>query len=153
MNSWKVILATVVIFGAGVLTGTLITQYSVNLNNPRHPRAGMGFRPVEFGSPGGMRLEFLRRIGRELDLSAAQQEQIDRILKESQDRTRKLMEPVGPQLRQEVQRAKAEFRAILTPAQQGAFDQLLKQQQRFKEHRQGGRQEGVLTNSSGTNSI
>jgi hypothetical protein len=152
VNSWKVILATVVIFGAGVLTGALITQYSVNLNNPRHPRPGFGFRPVEFGSPGGMRLEFLRRIGRELDLSAEQQERIDRVLKESQDRTRKLMEPVGPQLRQEVQRAKAEFRAVLTPAQQETFDQLLKQQQRFKEHRQG-RPEGVLTNASGTNSI
>jgi hypothetical protein len=154
VNSWKVILATVVIFGAGVLTGALITQYSINLNNPRHPRAPLGFRPAEFGSPGGMRLEFLRRIGRELDLSAVQQERIDRVLKESQERTRKLMEPVGPQLRQEVQRAKTEFRAVLTPVQQESFDQMLKQQQQhFKERRQGGRLDGVLTNAMGTNSI
>lgn len=153
MNSWKVILATLVIFGAGVLTGTLVTRYSVSLYE--HPRRqGLGFRSAEFGSPGGMRLEFLRRIGRELDLSAEQQERIDRVLKQSQDRTRKLMEPVGPQLRQEVQRAKAEFREVLTAGQQERFDSILKQQQQhFKDHRPGGRQESILTNTPSTNSI
>jgi hypothetical protein len=152
VNSWKVILATVVIFGAGVLTGTLVARYSASLYE--HPRRqGPGFRSAEFGSPGGMRLEFLRRIGRELDLNAEQQERIDRVLKQSQDRTRKLMEPVGPQLRQEVQRAKVEFREVLTPAQQERFDLILKQQQRFKDHRPGGRQESILTNTPTTNSI
>ena len=153
MNSWKVILATLVIFGAGVLTGTLVTRYSASLYERPH-RQGLGFRSAEFGSPGGMRLEFLRRIGRELGLSAEQQERIDRVLKQSQDRTRKLMEPVGPQLRQEVQRAKAEFREVLTSAQQQQFDLILKQQQQhFKDHRSGGRQESILTNTPTTNSI
>jgi len=153
VNSWKVILATLVIFGAGVLTGTLVTRYSAS--SYEHPRRqGLGFRSAEFGSPGGMRLEFLRRIGRELDLSAEQQERIDRVLKQSQDRTRKLMEPVGPQLRQEVQRAKAEFREVLTSTQQERFDSILKQQQQhFKDHRPGGRQESILTNTPSTNSI
>ena len=34
MNSWKVILAAVVIFGAGVLTGGLLVNYV----EPSHPR-------------------------------------------------------------------------------------------------------------------
>jgi hypothetical protein len=150
VNSWKVILATVVIFGAGVLTGALVTQYTL-LNAPRQPRAGLGFRAGEFGSPGGMRLEFLRKIQRELDLNRQQQERIDALLRQSQERTRKIMEPIGPQLRQELQHAKAEFREVLTAPQQERFDQLLKQQQRFKEHRPGGRQESILTNTSTTN--
>ncbi len=99
-----------------------------------------------------MRLEFLRRIQRELDLSAEQQERIDKVLKQSQERTRKIMEPVVPQLPQELQRAKAEFREVLTPDQQGRFDELLKLQ-RFKEHRSSGRGQPSLTNAPVTNSL
>jgi Spy/CpxP family protein refolding chaperone len=150
VNPWKVILATMVIFGTGVLTGALVVDYSVKVSNSRPQRVG-------FASPGGMRLEFLRRTQRELDLTQEQRDQIDKVLKQSQERTRKIMEPVGPQLHQELQRAKAEFRGVLTPAQQDRFDELLKQQQqqqqRFKEHRSSGRAEPSLTNAPVTNSI
>jgi hypothetical protein len=100
-----------------------------------------------------MRLEFLRRMQRDLDLTGEQREHVDRVLGQSQERTRKIMEPVAPQLRQELQRAKAEFRDALTPAQQDRFDQLLKQQQRFKEHHPSGRPEPSLTKAPVTNSI
>jgi hypothetical protein len=100
-----------------------------------------------------MRLEFLRRMQRELELTAGQREQMDRILKQSQERTRKLMEPVAPQLHQELQRAKAEFREALTSAQQARFDELVKQQQRFKDQRRSGHPEPWLTNTVATNSI
>ncbi len=153
MNSWKAILATMVIFGAGVLTGALIVQFVTTTDSSRRQKPGFGARSAEFGSPGGMRLEFLRRMQPYLDLTADQQEHIDKILKQSQERTRKLMEPVSPQLRQEVQRAKAEFREALTAVQQARFDELLKQQQRFREHRSGVRPESSITNSSATNSI
>lgn len=134
-----------VIFGTGVLTGALVVHYSVNVSNSRPQRAN-------FGSPVGMRFEFLRRIQRDLDLTAEQREQIDKVLKQSQERTRKIMEPVVPQMHQELQRSKAEFRAVLTPAQQTRFDDLCKQQQRFKGYRPG-RSESSLTNAPVTNSI
>jgi Spy/CpxP family protein refolding chaperone len=140
-----------VIFGAGVLTGALVVEFTEGLNGSRHQQTSSGNRAFETGSPYGMRLEFLRRIQRELDLTAAQQEQIDKVLKQSQERTRNIMAPVAPQLRQELQRAKAEFRDILTPAQQASFDELLKKQQRY--HRPGQRPESSLTNGLGTNSI
>lgn len=142
-----------VIFGAGVLTGALVVQFITTGEGPRHQRPGFGSRSAEFGSPGGMRLEFLRRMQPYLGLSADQQDRIDKILKQSQDRTRKLMEPVSPQLHQEVQRAKAEFRDALTPEQQARFDELLKKQQRFREHRSGMRPESSVTNWPATNSI
>lgn len=154
MNSWKVILATAVIFGAGVLTGSLIVKYSSGFYAPRHQRSLSAGRSFEPGSPGGMRLEFLRRMQGELDLTAEQRERIDKVLKQSQERTRKLMEPIGPLLHQELRRAKAEFRDVLTPEQQVRFDQLLKRQQHFKDQRRPtGRSEPGLTNTPATNSI
>ena len=42
MNNWKVIFATAVIFGAGVVTGGLLVNYvtySHPKNNPRRPAA------------------------------------------------------------------------------------------------------------------
>lgn len=110
MNTWKVIVATIVIFATGAVTGALIVGHSA------HPRPG----------PGGMRLEFLRRMERDLDLSKEQREKIDKILKESQEQTRRIMEPVAPALHTELQRTKEEFRQVLTSAQQARFDQLLK---------------------------
>ena len=151
MNPWKVILATMVIFGAGVLTGAIIIRYTTDLSRPQRP--GFANRLGEQASPGGMRLDFLRRTQRDLDLTPEQRESIDKILKQSQERTRKIMEPVAPQLRQEVQRAKAEFRDVLTPEQQFRFDELLKLQQRFKEHRPAGRQDTSVTNAPATNAI
>ena len=131
MNSWKVILATMLIFGTGVVTGGLLVRHSER-TAPAHPQRPAAKRPQPPASPGGMRLEFLRRIQRELVLTHDQQEQVDRVLKESQERSRKIMEPVAPDLRREVQRTKEEFRKVLTPEQQGRFDELLKQQQRPK---------------------
>jgi Spy/CpxP family protein refolding chaperone len=149
VNWWKVILATMVIFGAGVITGALVVEFALNDNSARHQRTAFGSRFMESGSPGGMRFEFLRRTQGALELTADQRERIDKILKQSQERTRKLMEPVTPQLHQEIQRAKTEFREVLTPAQQARFDELLKQPPRF--HRP--RPESSLTNLTVTNSI
>lgn len=142
-----------VIFGTGVLTGALVVHYIPDASNLPAQRAGFAGRSFEPGSPGGMRLEFLRRMQRDLDLTPEQREQIDKVLKQSQERTRKVMEPVVPQLHQELQRAKAEFRAVLNPAQQERFDQLLKLQQRFKERRAPSRPGGGMTNGPATNSI
>jgi Spy/CpxP family protein refolding chaperone len=134
VNSWKVILATMVIFGTGVVTGGLLVRF---VDHPdRHPKKPTpAVHPAQPSSPGGVRLEFLRRVQPDLGLTPEQHDRIDKILKESQERTRKLMEPVQPHLRDEVQKTKEEFREILTPAQQTRFDELLKQQQRPREPR------------------
>jgi Spy/CpxP family protein refolding chaperone len=73
-----------------------------------------------------MRFEFLHRAQRELDLTPEQRERIDKLLKESQERTRKIMEPIAPEFHAELQRTKEEFRAVLTPDQQKRFDDLIK---------------------------
>jgi Spy/CpxP family protein refolding chaperone len=153
VSPWKVILATMVIFGTGVLTGAVVVHYIAGAANTPSQRASFAGRSFEPGSPGGMRWEFLRRTQRDLDLSGEQREQIDKVIKQSQERTRKIMEPVVPQLHQELQRAKAEFRAVLNPAQQERFDELLKLQQRFRERHAPNHPAAGMTNAPATNSI
>jgi hypothetical protein len=134
VNSWKVILATLVIFGAGVVTGGLLVRRSDRIPVPHFVREPELMRRPP--SPAVMRLEFLRRIQRDLDLSPDQKVQIDRILHESQERAHKLTEPIAPQLRAEMKRAKDEFRAVLTADQSRRFDQILSQPHPRDQHHQ-----------------
>jgi Spy/CpxP family protein refolding chaperone len=126
VNSWKVILATMVIFGTGVVTGGLLVHYSEVKHLPRATHAAGAGRPPLLPNPGLVRLDFLRRASRDLNLTPEQHEKADKVIKESQDRTRKVMTPY---LREELQRTQAEFREVLTPEQRARFDDLLKQQQ------------------------
>jgi hypothetical protein len=136
VNSWKVILATMVIFGTGVVTGGLLVRNSQRIQflppqaNPNFPRP-----PQQNASAGGSRVEFLRRVERDLTLTSEQRERIDKIIAASQERTRKIMEPVTPRMREELQRTKEEFRQALNPDQRVRFDDLLKQQQRPRDQR------------------
>jgi Spy/CpxP family protein refolding chaperone len=131
VNTWKVIFATVVIFGAGVVTGGLLVKYSVQ-TPPRKPY-GPANRAVAPISAGGLRIEFLRRVERDLTLTADQREQIDKIITASQERSKKLMEPIQPKIREELQQTREQFRAVLNPEQKIRFDELLKQQQQQQQ--------------------
>lgn len=127
MNTWKVIFATVVIFGAGVVTGAFVAKYSVLQNPPRQAHAQSNrVQPI---SAGGIRIDFLRRVERDLNLTAEQREEIDKIIAASQERSKKIMEPVTPKIREELQQTREQFRAVLNPEQRTRFDELLKQQQ------------------------
>jgi hypothetical protein len=121
-----------VIFGTGVVTGGLLVRNSQRVQFLPPPIAPTNNwqRPIQVATPGGSRVEFLRRAERELNLTAAQRERIDKIIIASQERARKLMEPVTPRMREEIQRTKQEFREALTMDQQVRFDELMKQQQR-----------------------
>jgi Spy/CpxP family protein refolding chaperone len=124
-----------VIFGTGVVTGGLLVRHAERGGNRHSLRVGGVVRPAE-PSPGVLRIEFLRRMERELDLTAEQRDPIDRILKDGQERMKKLMETVEPRRREEFKKTVEEFRAVLTPEQRQRFDALLKQQQqRAREQR------------------
>jgi DNA-binding protein H-NS len=136
VNTWKVILATMVIFGTGVVTGGLLVRHAERAWNRRPQRVSDVLRPAQPASAGVMRIEFLRRMERALDLTPEQREPIDKVLKEGQERTKKLMETVEPRRREEFKKTIEEFRAVLTPEQRQRFDDLVKQQQqRAREQR------------------
>jgi Spy/CpxP family protein refolding chaperone len=136
VNSWKVILATMVIFGTGVVTGGLLVRHAGPSRDHRQPRPNTAVHSAQPSPAGLMRIDFLRRMERELDLAPEQREPIDKILKEGQERTKKIMETVEPRRREEFKRTIEEFRAVLTPEQRKRFDELVKQQQqRAREQR------------------
>jgi len=138
------------IFGAGVITGGLLVRHTV-VQPPPPPRIGNNNynpnRPFASLSPALTRVDFLRRAERELNLSTDQKQEADKIISASQERTRKLMEPVSPHLREELQRTKEEFRALLDPAQKAKFDEMLKLQNRPRDQRRPG------PHSSGTSQV
>jgi hypothetical protein len=136
VNSWKVILATMVIFGTGVVTGGLLVKYAVPGRDRHSQHSSPNVRPAQLTPAGLMRLDFLRRIERDLVLTPEQHEAIDKLVKDGQERTKKIIESIEPRRREEYKKTMEQFRAILTPAQRTRFDELVKQQQqRTREQR------------------
>ncbi len=129
MNSWKVILATMVIFGTGVVTGGLLVRHAGPGRDRRAQHPAGVVRPAQPVSPSVMRIDFLRRLERELALTPEQHQPVDKVLTEGQERLKKLMETVEPRRREEYKKTIEEFRAVLRPSQRKRFDELLKQQQ------------------------
>ena len=129
MNNWKVIFATIVIFGAGVITGGLLVNY-VHHSHPRAihkpPALAAGQTPVtndpartaevaKQRPPEILSRQFLQQVDEALHLKSDQHEAIGKIITEGQDQMRKVMQDV-----------RLEIREVLTPDQQKQFDELLK---------------------------
>ena len=134
MNNWKVIptivLATVLIFGAGVFTGGMLVDY-VKQSRPRlavkRPQPAVQPIPASATNAAGATIvrplkppeilskDFLQRLDGELRLSKDQHEAVQKIINEGQNLMRKV-----------VQDARLEIREVLTPEQRQAFDELVK---------------------------
>jgi len=142
MNSWKVILATVVIFGAGVLTGGLLVNYVDQEHGPNarflfwreNPHPQMGDRgpshPEELPrprSPEMWRKEFIGHLDKALKLTPEQHAAISKIITEGQERNREIWTNVAPKMHQEMEQVHQRIRAELTPEQQAQFEAMIKQ--------------------------
>src|SRR5258706_15307072 len=75
--------------------------------------------------PSLQRFDLLRRMEKRLDLTPAQQERIEQIVRESQERTKKAWDQVRPIIRDEFQRVQDRIRDELTPEQRKTFEKLL----------------------------
>jgi hypothetical protein len=135
VNSWKVILASLVIFGAGVVTGGLLVAYL-----PFHSPGETRMRPIE-GRDHGQRTEelprpaladrlskqFLQQLDEKLQLMPEQKEKIQKILASGQERNHEIWTNVAPKMRLVIQEVNQQIRSELTPEQQKKFEELLKQ--------------------------
>jgi len=126
VNSWKIILATVVIFGCGVVTGGLLVNY-VERAHPeiRHPFAGPRHdRPASqelpLPRPQMLNQRFVEQLGAALHLTPEQREKIGKIIADGQERNRDLWKLVSQDVRQRI-------RTELTPEQKKQFEELMKQ--------------------------
>jgi hypothetical protein len=125
VNSWKVILATLVIFGSGVVTGGLLVSYAVHANGGPRPNQPAGQQQPQALTPWMQRArELLRLMDRDLDLTPEQHKRIEKLIAESAERTKKLWEPITPQMGKEMQKLHREIRDELTPEQRPKFEKI-----------------------------
>ena len=150
MNYWKPILAAVVIFAAGFVTGGLTLDlrrtpaadaatWSSTPDEPSQaawrprsregsPREGGPFRD---GPPGSGREkhfeELCDRMERDLGLNPEQRNQIEAIIRDTHGRVRTLVDGLKPETQAEFQRMELEIKAVLTPEQAAKFDELAQQ--------------------------
>jgi hypothetical protein len=150
-NTWKIVLATVVIFAAGVLTGGLLVSHADRAKIQRVARqqaARANWQPgprdvVQRGERElrpmmeQQRMDFILRAHHELQLNTNQQAHIEKIVREGQERTKALWEKAAPELRKHLQEVREQIRAELTPDQRKKFEQILRQQSRASESKPG----------------
>lgn len=132
-----VVLATLVIFSTGLITGgVLVKQLTPTPSPAKAPEIAEGPRWQPF----------LHRVQAELDLSLEQHERVAAILRDSQERARS---NAGAEFR----KVRDQIQAELTPAQKQRFEQLLKERQRrmkevaLREGRAPGFPNGPMTSN------
>jgi Spy/CpxP family protein refolding chaperone len=126
VNAWKHILAVLVIFAAGVVTGGL----TVTLRQPQQKGSKTSpariKQPVTMPREGQLR-ELSRRMQSELELTPEQWERIETIIRESQERMKKLRDEVGRKITEEFREMRQKIRGELTPEQRKKFVEIMKQ--------------------------
>jgi len=129
VNNWKVIFATVVIFGTGVITGGLLVNYVQQHPRPKIARrvaateihaapTNQVVKPADNSKlrlPDLLSKQFLQRLDEELLLATDQHEAIQKIIGDGQNQMHKV-----------ILDARLEIREVLTPAQRKDFDELVK---------------------------
>jgi len=151
VNAWKVIVSTLVIFIAGVVTGGLLVTYALQYRQNRPKPANIANAPG--ANPWALRnKELLRRMDRELDLTSEQHARIDAIMSTSEERTKSLWKPIMPLMNKETQLVRAEIRDQLNAEQKKKFDDFGKQRPGQGKNRPATNSGPVnLTNSSSAN--
>lgn len=127
VTSWKIIVATLVIYIAGLVTGTYLTDLRESprrsSENRRDPSA-----------PRGPRMhDFIQRFGNVLELSDQQRTNITQILKTSQERMDVLVKEMQSPIREEFSRVNGEIKEQLSENQKDQFEKIM------ERRRQGGR--------------
>jgi len=123
VNAWKPILAALVIFAAGVVTGGL----TVNLRNPPAPPKGTVAvkKPAVMPREGQLR-ELSRRMQAELDLTPEQRRRTEAIIHDSQERMKTLRDEISQKTSEEFREMLQKIRSELTPEQLGKFAEIMR---------------------------
>ncbi len=125
MNAWKPILAALVIFAAGVVTGGLTVQ----IRQPRLAPNPVGNAPIKKvpAMPREAQLrELSRRMQAELDLAPEQRDRIEAIVRDSQERMKAVRDEVGKKIGEEFREMRQKIRIELTPDQRRKFAEIMK---------------------------
>jgi hypothetical protein len=145
VNSWNVILATVVIFGAGVFTGGLLVNSvqhshpkaghhqptnnearpSVELHEPAHTNS-LIILPRPPRTPEILGANFVGQLDDALHLTPDQRVSIEKIITDGQERNRAIWTNNSAQMRAVTQDVRHHIRETLTAGQQKQFEELMR---------------------------
>lgn len=135
MKTWKIILAAVVIFVAGAVTGAvghfIFSKKVESIKRSREPQTSLP-RP-----------DFFKWMGDKLNLTPEQREKIDKIITDSHERMRPLRELIDPVMQDELKRVRDEIMKELTPEQKNKFEELMKWRPKRPEGAFGKPQGGI----------
>lgn len=136
MNTWKAILAVLVIFGAGFVTGHVASRMSETAKPaivPTPLRAGNHSAQPPLSLEQLRKVELMGRVQKDLDLSPEQHARIEKIIEDSQERIRDLWDQVAPDIHDEYDDVQKKVCQELSPEQKKTFDDLMKKQQQHKK--------------------
>jgi hypothetical protein len=154
MNVWKIVCATLVIFIAGIVTGTVLVRlgergprpwnrpFRETMNQPQIPTNPPLANPVRPNNPNTknpgniapLNREFVPLLEHQLRLSPEQREEVEGIMKTTQEHIRELRQTIEPDIRKEMQKAQEQIRNVLTPEQREQYQRLMKRQQKRDEN-------------------
>jgi len=144
VNAWKPILAAVVIFAAGVVTG----NFMVDRGESKPPRAFPRQSPREHGPRNtehrpGSRMEgqlnwLMKRIQRDLKLSDEQAAKVESAFKVSREEMKTCWEEMQPRIRASTAKLKETLRGDLTEEQIAKFEKYLRPPATMRERFKGG---------------
>jgi hypothetical protein len=118
VKTWHAILAAVIIFLAGSVSGAIISR--LFFVKPPQQQSQQQKPP---GPPGSrQRMDFAERLQKNLNLSQEQKQKIDQILKESEKRMKEIWDTVEPKFKEETQKTHNEIIKVLTPEQLTIFE-------------------------------
>ena len=126
MNAWKPILAALVIFAAGVVTGGLTVQIRQPHPSP-NPGGNAPIRKVPAMPREAQLRELSRRMQAELDLAPEQLGRIESIVRDSQERMKAVRDEVAKKIGEEFREMLHKIRTELTLDQRKKFAEIMKQ--------------------------
>ena len=159
MNSWKIILATVVIFGAGVVVGGLLVSHVIHgsVHSSRRATATAAVTSTnrtaaarvditKLKQPELLSQQFVQQLDDNLQLTPVQHDAIAKLIEAGQEQNHSLYTNCAAQSRLVLQEVRQHIREQLNPDQLKEFEKLLHQQTRPA----GRRTMGTGTNAAPT---
>jgi hypothetical protein len=119
VSTWKVILATLVIYCAGILTGGLVMKASRRASPAPPP-------PPIFPGSDFFQQRFLDRLKRELSLRPEQIQRLEGVFRDSRERMNTWWQIISPEMKTEIQQVQDKIRAELDVGQREKFEAVLK---------------------------
>jgi hypothetical protein len=143
VNTWKVILATLAIFGAGVVTGGLLVSYSDKAHSSqRQPaetqpgvfaggtNASVSRDKLPSHMPAPLRKDFVDRLDKELKLKPDQREHIEKIIGNGKEQAKRIWMRIEPEMNSVLMEARDKIGCELSTEQKVQFEEMLKQKAR-----------------------